>query len=544
MIRESPPESEALHRAGVAAAIRGDTELAVDLIARAIRVDGRNPAAHNDLGVVLKRLRQWGAALSCFDRAIERDPAFAEAWNNRGNVLRELNELQSAIDSYHRAIGLSPRYAEAQHNLGVSLSDLNQWEAALPYFARAIELRPGYANAYCNRGAALERLGRLVEALADYDRAIELDGQFTRVHVNRANVLRELGRADEAVASCDRALALSPGHPQARQNRAMAMLLAGDYVQGWADFEARWDNPRNSSSRDARRFTQAPWLGAEALEGKTILLHAEQGLGDTLQFCRYARLLVERGARVILEVPAPLVAVMQSLDERIHVVARGDPVGGFEFHCPLMSLPLAFRTTLETIPAQIPYLRADAHKAQGWCDRLGAKTRPRVGLVWSGGFRSTMPETWAVHGRRNIGLAKLAALRDAPVDFYSLQKGLPAASELQALVESGWNGPRIHDLTAELEDFSDTAAFIEQLDLVIAVDTSTAHLAAAMGKPVWLLNRFDTCWRWLLNRDDSPWYPSITLYRQNRLGDWDDVVQRVRDDLHDLRRFAAPAERD
>jgi len=519
--------AEALHLSGLVAAMTGALDLAVDLIERAIRIDPLNPALHNDLGVVLKRLRNWGAALIRFDRAIELDPNFAEAHNNRGNVLRELNQLPDAIDSYRQAITLEPEYAEAHHNLGVTLSDLHQWQAAMPYLDRAIALNPGYANAYCNRGFARERLSQPEAALADYDRAITLDRRFTQVYVNRGNVLRELCRPEAAVASCDRALALDPGNAQAHQNRAMALLLMGDYARGWAEFEWRWKNARSALSRDTRSFTQPLWLGAECLADKTILLHAEQGLGDTLQFCRYARLVVERGARVILEVQAPLVELMGTLDASIEVIARGDPLRAFDYQCPLMSLPVAFRTTCATVPAGIPYLHADPIKAHRWRDRLGPRTRPRVGLVWAGGFRADMPETWAAHGRRNIALARLAALRDAPVEFFSLQKGQSGAGELAELVAQRWNGPRIHDVTAELRDFSDTAALIEQLDLVVSVDTSTAHLAGAMGKPVWLLNRFDTCWRWMLGRDDSPWYPTLRLYRQQRLGDWDSVVREV-----------------
>jgi len=523
--------AETLHRSGVIAAMRGEADLAAELLGRAIRIDSSNAGIHNDLGVVLKGMRQWEAAMRCYDRAIELNPGFAEAHNNRGNVLRELHLPQAAIDSYHRAIACKPDYAEAHHNLGATLSDLHHWEDAFASISHAIALRPNYANAYCNRGLALERLGRLEEALADYDRAIDIDDRFTQAYANRGNVLRELNRAEAAVASCDKALALDSAHAQAHQNRSVALLLLGDYERGWAEFEWRWKNPHSPLHLDLRQFSQPLWLGEYALEGKRILLRAEQGLGDTLQFCRYARMVAERGAHVVLEVQPPLVAVMASLGAGVEVIARGDPPGDFDYQCPLMSLPLAFGTTLETLPAAVPYLHADPLEAQRWRERLGRKTAPRVGLVWSGGFRHNLPEFWALHGRRNIALSRLAPLRDAPVQFYSLQKGEPAESELTELLAQCWEGPRIRDLTADLHDFSDTAALLEQLDLVISVDTSTAHLAAAMGKQVWLLNRFDTCWRWLLEREDSPWYPTLRVYRQPQLGDWNTVVQRVREHL-------------
>ena len=273
------------------------------------------------------------------------------------------------------------------------------------------------------------------------------------------------------------------------------------------------------------------WLGDGTLAGKTILLHCEQGLGDSLQFCRYTTLVARLGARVVLEVPPALRNLFAALDGVAELVVLGDPLPHFDCHCPLMSLPLAFGTTLTTIPADAPYLRADAAKVLRWRQRLGERRRPRVGLVWSGGFRPDQPELWAVNSRRNVPLSMLASLAGLALDFYSLQKGQPAEAELARLTASGWDGPHIADVSAELGDFSDTAALIEALDLVVSVDTSTAHLTGALGKPVWILNRFDTCWRWLLDRTDSPWYPTARLYRQPTAGDWGAVLAQVRADL-------------
>jgi hypothetical protein len=259
------------------------------------------------------------------------------------------------------------------------------------------------------------------------------------------------------------------------------------------------------------------------------LLFEEQGLGDTIQFCRYVPLVAQRGARVILEVPPQLTRLAASLSGVAQVVETGHPLPAFDLHCPLLSLPLAFKTELATIPAAIPYLKADPDQSKAWQDRLGAKTKSRVGLVWSGGIRSNQPVS--VNQRRNIPLAKFAALKHPGVDFYSLQKGQPGESELTDLKRSQWSGPNILDFTGALKDFADTAAFIDNLDLVITVDTAAAHLAGALGKPVWILNRFDTDWRWLLDRADSPWYPTAKIYRQDTAGDWDSVLQRVKTDL-------------
>jgi hypothetical protein len=230
-------------------------------------------------------------------------------------------------------------------------------------------------------------------------------------------------------------------------------------------------------------------------------------------------------------VPASLKTALQSLAGAPQVLADDEPLPEFDLHCPMMSLPFAFDTTLETIPREVPYLVADAAKADGWKEILGAKSKLRVGLVWSGGHRPDQPELWSVNRRRNVPLRMLSRLNIDGIEFYSLQKGQPAESELSTLVAAGWNGPAVIDETRRLHDFSDTAALVEQLDLVISVDTSTAHLAAALGKPVWILNRFDTCWRWLLDRSDSPWYPTVRLYRQEQPGEWEAVIERVRADL-------------
>jgi hypothetical protein len=254
-------------------------------------------------------------------------------------------------------------------------------------------------------------------------------------------------------------------------------------------------------------------------------------LGDTIQFCRYATLVAQLGATVLLEVQSPLLELLSGLEGVCQVVAEGETVPPFDYHCPLMSLPLAFRTTIGTIPAHIPYIIAEPSKAAYWQTKLGEHHKPRVGLVWSGGFRPNHPEIWEINERRNIPLELIARINLPEFDFYSLQKGDPAESELLLREQEVWPETNLFNFAHELNDFSDTAALIENMDLVISVDTSSAHLAAAMGKPVWILNRYDNCWRWLLDRDDSPWYPTVKLYRQQRLGDWVSVLEQVRTDV-------------
>jgi hypothetical protein len=267
------------------------------------------------------------------------------------------------------------------------------------------------------------------------------------------------------------------------------------------------------------------------VKSKTILLHSEQGLGDTIQFCRYANLVKAQGATVILQVEAPLVRLLSTLKGADLVVERGAALPDFDLHASLMSLPRAFRTSLQTVPAEVPYLSAEPDEIAAWARKLGPRTRPRVGLVWAGGFKQERPDLWSVYRRRDAPLRMLAPLARADVDFVSLQKGEPAESELADLDAAGWDGPAMLNPAADLHDFSDTAALIENLDLVIAVDTSTAHLAGALGKPVWILNRFDTCWRWMLERTDSPWYPTARLFRQKSFNDWEPVVRDVAEAL-------------
>jgi tetratricopeptide (TPR) repeat protein len=560
-----PGHPGACYLVGVMAGQSRDWEGAAEWIGKAIEADPGNADAHCDRGVAFKALKRWDAAIFCYDRAIAIRAEHPQAYCNRGNVYYELKRLDAALADYQRAIDLRPDYATAHYNRGVVYADLRQWDAALSSYDRAIALKADYAAAHCNRGAVLERLGQFDAALASYDAAIAIQADYAQAHSNRGNVLRQLGRWEEAFAGCNRALAIQPENAEAHcnrgatlseanrldeaiadytlaiaknpdyatahYNRACARLTLGDFERGWVDYAWRRRKQDQEFPGATRTYLQPLWLGEESIAGKTILLHAEQGLGDTIQFCRYAKPVALLGAKVILEVHPPLVNLLAGLEGVSQLLGQGNALPPFDYHCPLMSLPLALKTRLSTVPADIPYLKTDAKRSQLWKDKLGERRKTRVGLVWSGGSRPNMPELWSVNNRRNIPLAKLAPLRNDGIEFYSLQKGQPAESELAALTACGWSGPALIDLTGQLNDFADSAALIEQLDLIISVDTSTAHLAGALGKPLWILNRFDSCWRWLLDRTDSPWYPSARLYRQASPKDWGGVVDRVRKDL-------------
>jgi len=492
-----PRHFDALHLSGVIAAQTGDPATAVEMISKALDVAPRDAAAHQNRAMALEDLRLWG----------------------------------EAVDAYDRAIALNGNVAEAHCHRGICLCQLRRWEEAIDSFDRAITLNPREAAAHSNRAYALQELGSSADALASADRAIALDPQFADGHVNRACVLAAMGRVDEAIISYDRAIAIQPERAAFYVNRGLSRLSAGDFAGGWSDYEWRWLDREGWVIHEKRHFRQPQWLGDVPLNGQSVFLQAEQGYGDTIQFCRYATLLAERGARVILEVQPALVGLAASLAGVAQVIAQGEPPPQFDYYAPLLSLPLAMETRLESIPSGVPYLAPSEQHRRRWRERLGERVGFRVGLVWSGGFRPGRPELWSVNTRRNIPLRNFCALNVRGVEFYSLQKGPAAEEELAILKAHHWDGPVIRDWTHDILDFADTAALIEQLDLVISVDTATAHLAGALGKPVWILNRFDACWRWLRGRSDSPWYPTARVYRQARAGDWSGVVERVRTDL-------------
>ena len=489
-------------------------------------------AYYNNRGIALMELKRPEEALASYDQAIALKSDNAEAHYGRGNALRDLNRPDAALASYDAAIALQRDYADAHNNRGNALQDLQRSEEALLSYDRAVALKPDFAEAHNNRGNPLVDLRRPAEALASHEAALALKPDYTEAHYNRGIALAELRRCEEALASYGNAIALRPDYTDAHWNQSLCFLLMGRFEEGWRQFEWR---KKLRKPLGFRLYPQPLWLGAEDIAGKTLFIYWEQGLGDTIQFCRYARLAEHLDAKVILSVQEPLRELLKAVSPTIRILGPLEAPEDFDYHCPLMSLPLAFKTTLSNVPADVPYLQSDPEKSLFWQEKLGEKNKLRVGLVWSGGFRPYQTESWTINNRRNIPLAKLAVLKDPNIEFYSLQKGEPAESELAGLIRDNWDGPRIIDFTSQLHNFADTAALVDNLDLVISVDTSTAHLAGALGKPVWILNRSDTCWRWLLGRADSPWYPTVKLYRQDTPGQWDDAVRRIKRDLMDLR---------
>ena len=452
-------------------------------------------------------------ALENYDRAIALNPNYPEAYNNRGVVLVDLRRLAQALESYDHAIALNPNYPEAYNNRGAVLQNLKRPDEALASCDRAITLKPDFANAYNNRGIILRDLKMPDQALANYDRAIALEPDYAEAYTNRGNVLRDMRVLDEAQASYDRAIALKPDYASSYFNKSLLKLLTGDFREGWQLYEWRW---KGFLKNFVRGFVQPLWLGDQPIAGKTLLIYAEQGLGDFIQFCRYAIMAESLGAKVVLEVREPLVLLISALQGNFTVIGKGNLLPHFDLHCPVMSLPLAFKTTVANIPSRVPYLNVDQHKQIEWQRKLGNKTKLRVGLVWSGSTDHTNDYN------RSIPLQILEPLLQLPIEFHSLQKDIQPddVSVLSRLTQ-------IHSHQAELNNFSDTAALIQEMDLVISVDTSVAHLAGAMGKLVWILLPLAPDFRWMLDRTDSPWYPTATLFRQSAIDGWPNVVSEV-----------------
>ncbi|OAJ60834.1 sulfotransferase [Paraburkholderia ginsengiterrae] len=525
-----PRHFDALQLLGALALQAGRLQEGVELLSKALAINAKQAPIHSNLAYALNALQRFDEALASADRALALQSGFPDALNNRGNALAGLSRPLDALGSFDRAIALMPDFASAWNNRACVLRDLGRPADALASCDHALALQPNYPDAWSNRGNALSDLNRPDDAERSYRRALELAPAFADAWNNLGLTQIDLNQHAQALSSYERALAVNPTAAETHWNESLCLLQMGQLEAGWRKYEWRWERSRIKSGR--RNFAEPLWRGDFSIEGKTILLHAEQGLGDTLQFCRYAALVSTLGAKVVLEVPSELMRLTATLEGVDQLIEAGQPLPPFDCHCPLLSLPLAFKTRLDTIPSATPYLFADAEAAHRWHERIHAQAdgQLKVGLVWAGGNRPHVAELRKNDARRSMTFERFAPLLDVPdVQFFSLQKG-PAA---QQLADSEWRA-RVIDYTEELGDFADTAALVVNLDLVISVDTSTAHLAGALDKPVWILNRFDTCWRWLLERTDTPWYPCARLFRQPALGDWDSVMQAARGALDAL----------
>lgn len=547
--------ADSLHLMGLLCQVGNRYDLAVEWFAQAIR---RNPGVADYFFNLATALQQQGRvddAIKSYDRGLRLKPDFAEGWYRLGELLLRQERRDEARLSFDQALKLNPRYWEAANGSALLYFNAGDYQTAIARFDQSLEIKtdpgalhlkgicqlrlkrldealaligqalaqvPDHPEVINNYGLVLHRLGRNAEAIVHFERALALRPDFIEALNHRGSALAELHRFDEALASFERAVALKPDFADAHWNAALLRLLRGDFDKGWAGRE--WGRKCGAVGFVGRTFAQPLWLGEAPIAGRTILLHSDEGLGDTIQFSRYAPLLAARGARVILEVDTALHPLLSGMDGLALCVPRGgDAVYDFDLHCPLSGVPLACRTTIESIPAA-PYLSAPSHAlVDAWQARLGPRRALRVGLVWSGN---------PAHGNdrnRSMSLRALAPVLDCEATFVSLQKE-PRAADAAYLQERG----DIIDLTAHLADFVETAALISCLDLVIAVDTSVAHLAGALFRPTWIMLPYTPDYRWLLDRSDSPWYPSVRLFRQDETRDYASVVEAVRGELQAL----------
>ena len=510
----------------------GMPQRAEAILQQVLRMDGNNLAALQILALIKITQKQAGEAIPFLKKVVRLNPADGSNYFNLAKCLEETGSIKDALINYENALRLSPGNPSVLLGYSLCLSLAGRYQEALKIVEDLLALEINFLDAWLNKGGFLKELGKLEDALAAYEKCIQLDPRSAMAHFNKGVLLEYMNDYQGALACYDAALSIDPSERKPIWNKSLLQLTLGNYLDGWKAYEYRWTK-KQSNPVFYQEFPKLESLSSVA--GKKIVIWCEQGFGDSIQFCRYLPLLRVLGGHITFAVQAPLMALMASLDGVDQLVEVGKKVEGQDFQCALMSLPALFETTVDTIPNNMPYLFAQEDKEQKWILKLIDSKKLRVGLVWSGGFRPNQPELWAVNERRNIPLEKIARLQHiAGVDFFSLQKGDPAESELLNQKTALWPSSNLFNFVSELKDFSDTAALIQQLDLVIAVDTSTAHLAAALGKPVWLLNRYDSCWRWLKDRVDSPWYPSVKLYTQSSMGDWDGVLEKVIADLNAL----------
>jgi tetratricopeptide (TPR) repeat protein len=524
-LRIKPDLAEAHCNLGNALRGQGKLDEALATYDRALTLWPDHAEVLHNRGNVLQKLKRFDEALASYDRAVSVRPDHAKALNNRGLTLHELKRFDEALASYDRVLTLRPDYAEAHYNRGLTLHELKRFDEALASYDRALSLRPDYAEALNNCGNVLQKLKRFEEALASYDRVLTLRRDYAEAHYNRGIALRELKRPEDALASYDKAIALKPDYADGFTNRALCRLLVGRYIEGWNDYEWRWDATDWPSKRP--NFADfANWHG-EDLKGRRLLVFSEQGLGDIIQFARYLPLLARNRGQITFLTAAKLTRLLRPLTSGIEVISTLRTERKFDFQCALMSLPHRFGTDLASIPNSVPYLRAEDAVIARWRERIGAHGF-KIGIAWQGN-----PQVPIDRGR-SIPLTQYFALARLPgVRLISLQKqhGLDQLGELpddvtiETLGGDFDNGP---------DAFVDTAAVMENLDLIITSDTSIAHLAGALGRSTWVALMYVPDWRWLLDREDSPWYPTMRLFRQPERDNWQPVFANMERELRSL----------
>lgn len=506
-----PDYDEAHYNLGVALKEQGKLEQAVASYRRAIAIRPDNADVHYNLGNALKDQGKFDAALNSYRAALNIRPDFSQAHCNLGYAQQQLKKLDDAVVSFQNALAINPDYAEALSNLGLARHDLGQLDAAVENYRAALVISPEFVEVHSNLGLALQGLGKLDEAMSSYYKALAIDPEHAQAHNNLGLAFQEMGMLDNALDCYKRALSIVAQSAEAHNNIGMLQLLTGDFINGWKNYAWRWKT--KDGTLRPRTYDQPAWDGSP-LDGKTIFIYPEQGLGDVIQFARYLPLIKAQGAHVIFEVPKPLHRLFEGSGLADALVNKEDRLR-FDCHAPLLDLPQLLNTTLDTIPGDDAFPQARGELIEQWSKRFQPGHNIRLGVVWAGNPDHKNDRNRSIDGKLFQLLAEIPG-----VSLYSLQVG--RNGEATRLFDD-----KIIDLAQHLSDFADTAAAISHLDLVVSTDTSVAHLAAALGKPTWTLLPFMPDWRWLLNRDDTPWYPSMRLFRQVERGDWNGVLQRV-----------------
>lgn len=502
---------------------RGETYLQ-----KALALLPKHPDIWSNLALALNHLGRPLEAATCYQRILELRPEDANAYIQLGNALQMGLQLKEAVFAYGQAVSKDPSVAEAYYNRGVALQSLGQADEALEDYRQAIALKPDYAEAHNNIGSLLDKQGNLVAALRHFDQSLLINPTHAGAYANRGRMREMLGDLTGALSDYGQSLSLAPDNPSLSWNRALLMLKCGNYAQGWRLYDQA---PKRQAFKRCLSFGSPEWLGDESIAGKRLLIHGEQGFGDSLQFARYALLAAKANAEVLLVVPSALVRLMKTLPGVHHVFPDTEPLPKHDYHCWAVALPLAFKTTLETIPGTLPYFFPSQADVDRWSARMGPWHKPRVGLVWSGNPRLENEALNRADRDRSFPLDLLApVLSVETVEFYSLQKDNGNGSIVAQLQSGPWRD-QVRDWSDELEDFADTAALIQNLDLVITADTSVLHLAGALAKPVWLIDRLHHCWRWRAGELSSPWYPTLRIFRQQHQGNWEAPVAKLAEAL-------------
>ena len=491
----------------------------------AIRLKPDFSTAYNNRGIAFQKIAQFEEAIASFDGALKCQPAYAQAYFNKGVVLQELGQLNESITCYGQALKLIPDYPEAYNNRGLAFAAINQFGEAITNYEQAIVWRPDYAEAHNNKGLVLEQSGEMVQAIECYTRAIAYRPDYAGAHNNIGNALKEIKLLELAKRHFENALSIDPGFVEAKVNQSFVLLLGGDFLAGFAQYEWRWQNP--ASKLKIREFGKPLWLGSESLQNKKILLHTEQGLGDSIQFVRYFFDVANLGAEILFECEKSLIELFKPFTPFVTIVGKGESLPEFDYHCPLMSLPLAFKTKINSVPVPIPYLFAEYDRIKKWRSYIG-NTGYKIAICWQGSPK----------GKVDIG-------RSFPVSYFAKISKIPGVRLISLQKNEGLE--QLNQFTGDLSietlpidfdsggsAFLDSAAVISCVDLVITSDTALTHLAGAMGIRTWLALKYVPDWRWLLDRDDSPWYPNHRLFRQNAISDWSNVFLEMESELKTL----------